>query len=54
MKKILDRARLIHIFRVYLKEINSPQNPHFETYSEIDLLKVAYLYRIIVDSSFFI
>lgn len=54
MKKVLDRQRLINIFRIYLKEIQSPQNPQFETYSDQDLLKVAYLYRICVDKSFFI
>lgn len=53
-KRSLDRARLISIFREYLKSINSPQNPQFESYSDTDLLKVAFLYRIAVDSTFFI
>ena len=53
-KRTLDRNRLISIFREYLKSINSPQHPQFESYSDAELLKVAYLYRIMIDSSFFI
>lgn len=53
-KRSLDRNRLISIFREYLKSINSPQHPQFETYTDQELLKVAYLYRICITSDFFI
>jgi hypothetical protein len=53
-KRTLDRNRLISIFRDYLRGINSPQHPQFETYTDTELLKVAYLYRIAIDASFFI
>lgn len=53
-KRSLDRARLISIFREYLKSINSPQNPQFETYTDQELLKVAFLYRIMITHDFFV
>jgi hypothetical protein len=53
-KRTLDRNRLISIFRDYLRGINSQQHPQFETYTDTELLKVAYLYRICITSDFFV
>ena len=53
-KKVLDRVRIIKVFRDYLEMIESPQNPQFESYTDADLLKVAFLYRLVIDSTFFI
>jgi hypothetical protein len=53
-KKVLDRVRIIKVFRDYLEMIESPQNPQFESYTDAELLKVAYLYRIYITHDFFI
>ena len=41
-----NTKKMIEAFREYLEEINSKQNPRFETYSVNELLKVCFLYKI--------
>ena len=41
-----NTKKMIEIFRQYLENVNSKQNPRFETYTINELLKVCFLYKI--------
>lgn len=41
-----NTKKMIETFRSYLEEINSKQNPRFESYTINELLKVCQLYKI--------
>ena len=45
-KKIQEKEILISLLQNYLKQIKSKQTPSFETYTNEELVKCFYIYKI--------
>jgi len=45
-KKVQEKEILINMLQNYLKQINSKQTPSFETYSNDELIKCFYVYKL--------